>query len=116
MHSGPRRLQVASFVLTLVALCGIVCSLVAAEPPTENSRALRTEGAVLFQEKGCAHCHGSDAHGTDRAPTLAGCGKRLHAAGIEKQIREGGKQMPAFGDSLSDDEVRALVEFVKHQK
>jgi mono/diheme cytochrome c family protein len=116
VHRGRRRLQAAKLVLTLGTLCGFACALVPAEPPTENSRALRTEGAALFQQKGCAHCHGSDAHGTDRAPTLAGSGKRLHAAGIEKQICEGGKQMPAFGDSLSDHEVQALVEFVKHQK
>ena len=116
MHPERRRVQVARLVLTLATLCAFSCALVVAEPPAENSRALRIEGATLFQEKGCAHCHGSDAHGTDRAPTLARCGKRLHAAGIEKQIREGGKQMPAFGDSLNDDEVRALVEFIKHQK
>jgi len=104
------------FVLALGALSWFACAFVAAEPPMESSHALRTQGAALFQTKGCAHCHGNDAHGTDRGPTLAKCGKRLHAAGIEKQIRDGGKQMPAFGDSLTEDEVHALVEFVGHQK
>ena len=71
------------------------------------------KGAALFQSAGCAHCHGADAHGTERAPSLAGCGKRWHSSEIEKQIRDGGKVMPAFGESLTRAEVRALVKYVK---
>jgi mono/diheme cytochrome c family protein len=35
---------------------------------------------------------------------------------IEHQIREGGKEMPPFGDVLNDDETHKLVEYLAHKK
>jgi mono/diheme cytochrome c family protein len=69
-------------------------------------------GAVLFHEKGCEHCHGADARGTDRAPDLSTVGKRLKKEQIAHQIHDGGASMPAFGDVLQPDEITDLVEFL----
>jgi mono/diheme cytochrome c family protein len=80
------------------------------------SNADRAAGAQLFKQNGCAHCHGEDGIGTNRAPSLATVGKRLHKDQIEHQIREGGKQMPPFQDVLNDDEVRKLVDYLAHKK
>lgn len=79
--------------------------------------------------KYCAQCHGAD--GTANTPM----GKKLSAKNLTdpkvqaaytdaqatKSIKEGVKQdgkvtMKAFGDKLSDDEVKALVAYVRSLK
>jgi mono/diheme cytochrome c family protein len=40
----------------------------------------------------------------------------MHKKQIEQQIRDGGQEMPAFGDMLNKDEVNALVEYLSHLK
>lgn len=76
----------------------------------------REHGRVLFQEKGCGYCHGTAAQGTEKAPSLQGVGRRMHKDAIEKQIQEGGKEMPAFGDSLTPEEMKDLVAYLAAMK
>ena len=73
-------------------------------------------GAALFHQSGCEHCHGVDGRGTDLAPDLSTVGRRLKKAQIERQIREGGKSMPAFGDALQPDQIQELVAFLHTRK
>ncbi len=73
-------------------------------------------GAELFATRGCAHCHGDDGQGTDKAPGLRELRKKLSADRIRDQIVHGGQGMPAFGDSLKDDEVDDLVSFLRAKK
>jgi len=73
-------------------------------------------GAELFKEKGCTHCHGEFGQGKDDAPDLTNVRKRMKAEQVEKQIHDGGKAMPAFGDSLTVDEIHALVEFLRSKR
>lgn len=80
------------------------------------SNADRDAGAELFKDNGCEHCHGVDGVGTDRGPSLSTVGKRMHKDEIEHQIRDGGKQMPAFQDVLNDDQIRKLVDYLAHKK
>ena len=80
------------------------------------SKATRERGAVVFHQKGCEHCHGADFAGTERGPNLQGVGRFLKKPQIEQQIRQGGKEMPAFGDALNDEEVEQLVAFLSAQK
>jgi mono/diheme cytochrome c family protein len=72
----------------------------------------KTSGATLFHEKGCEHCHGVDGRGGELGPDLSTVGKRLNKQKIELQIRNGGSAMPAFGDVLQPDEIKALVDFL----
>lgn len=85
-------------------------------PVLAFSKQSREAGALIFREKGCEHCHGVDGIGTDRGPDLSGVGKRWHKDHIEQQIREGGGGMPPFGDALSNDEVRSLVDFLNAKR
>ena len=73
----------------------------------------KAAGAELFATRGCAHCHGDDGQGTDRAPGLRTLRKKLSADKIQDQIVHGGQGMPAFGDSLQPDEVQDLVAFLR---
>lgn len=80
------------------------------------SSADRAAGAALFKDKGCDHCHGANLIGSDNGPALTGVGKRLSKHDIERQIRDGGKEMPPFADVLSDKEIHDLVDYLAHQK
>lgn len=81
-----------------------------------SSRQAQAAGAVVFRDKGCQHCHGDDASGTDRGPDLSTVGKKWHKDRIEQQIREGGDGMPAFGNVLQPDEIKSLVDFLSAKR
>lgn len=72
-------------------------------------------GAEIFSSHGCAFCHGPQLAGTERAPKILDVRKRLNAGQIAKQIHDGGKNMPAFGEQLSPDEINALVAFLRNK-
>jgi mono/diheme cytochrome c family protein len=96
--------------LATLALLALFSAIPAkALPRDEAERA----GAVLFRDKGCAYCHGAMAQGTTRGPSLANVRKSLKAPQIAGQIENGGQKMPAFKDSLSQDEVDQLVSFLR---
>ncbi len=62
----------------------------------------------------CAHCHGNDARG-DEGPDLHGLTKSDKR--IEKIIKGGIKgEMPAFGKKFKDQEVQALIAFLRTLK
>lgn len=72
-------------------------------------------GAILFRDKGCAHCHGADGTGTEKAPSLGGLrtDKNWPPARITGQILNGGQKMPPFGDSVTDEEAAQLVAYLR---
>jgi mono/diheme cytochrome c family protein len=68
------------------------------------------QGYALFMMN-CAHCHGNDARG-DEGPDLHGVTRS--DARIASLIKNGIKgEMPKFGGKLNDNDVRALVAFVR---
>ena len=108
------RFAFGRLLLVFAAACLVAGSYTLYPAPTAqaSSKAKREQGTELFHEKGCEHCHGVDGVGTDRAPSLSGVGRTLHKPEIARQIHNGGKQMPAFGDALSNDEVQELVAYL----
>jgi len=72
-------------------------------------------GAVLFQTKGCAHCHGEGGVGGKKGPPLSDLpkSKLWTAEKITNQIMNGGQKMPAFYESLTDPEVAQLVAYLR---
>jgi mono/diheme cytochrome c family protein len=84
-------------------------------------------GAEVYRDA-CASCHGADGRGspqgsaiTTALPDFTDCvtATAESTANWTALIRHGGKflgmsdQMPAFGDSLDDDEIRAVIEYVR---
>jgi mono/diheme cytochrome c family protein len=69
------------------------------------------DSEAVFTES-CGSCHTLSAAGTSgtTGPDLEDTA--LDAAAIETIVRDGSGDMPAFGDQLSDDEIRAVAEFV----
>ena len=85
--------------------------------PDLRRRPAHSSGPELFHEKGCEHCHGANGVGiAGKGPSLLTVGKRLKKDAIEKQIHDGGKNMPAFGDALQPDEITVLVNMLAKQK
>ena len=81
-------------------------------PPTPA----KLDGHTLFVERGCAHCHGPDAAGTQDAPNLQGVTQRLKPEEVRSQIVNGGKSMPAFGDMLTAEETDTLLVWLRSLK
>jgi mono/diheme cytochrome c family protein len=109
MVSVHRSLPVTCSAALLVALALI---------PTRGkaTSTAYTQGKELFATKGCAHCHGTDGINGDRGPDLQTIRNRMSAAQIVTQIHDGGKAMPAFGDSLSSPEIDSLVAYLRTKR
>ncbi|MCX8157819.1 MAG: c-type cytochrome [Verrucomicrobiae bacterium] len=78
------------------------------------------DGAALFA-KNCAPCHGPKGKPNAKMTRLLGVRdltqSRIAEAEIERQILEGRQEgarqvMPAFKESLKEEEIRALVQHV----
>lgn len=86
-------------------------------PPPDAQQApaspTKERGAKLFAESGCTQCHGAQGNGTDKAPSIHEVRKRKTDEQIYLQIKEGKGAMPAFGDALSEDEIRSIVAFLR---
>ena len=101
------------------------------------SLALLVAGAVSVRaadvkenwEKNCAKCHGTDGKGKTKMGeklevkdyTSAKVQEELKDDKMTKAIKDGVKdgdktKMKAFGDVLSDDEIKALVKFIRDFK
>jgi mono/diheme cytochrome c family protein len=100
---------------------GLAWVLETPKPPPDASRVERIYLGL------CATCHGSDGHGSWRATLfLVRPGDLADAARMRQHsdqylmdiIRHGGAPlgrpgMPAFGATLSDDDLRALVGYLR---
>jgi len=84
-------------------------------PAHAENTADEKAGAVLFRDKGCAHCHGAGGVGTKKAPALTGLrtNKLWPPDKITNQIMNGGQKMPPFADSLTDPEIAQLVAYLR---
>jgi cytochrome c6 len=105
----------ASTIL-LVLLAGLtlfVVSIVRADPGPDNA-----PGSATFRTK-CATCHGQDGGGSEvgksmnvpdlRSPAV----QKLPDAELAKAISDGKGGMPPFKDSLSEDQIHALVKQIR---
>ena len=107
-HSSACR--IARFLI--VALAWGATPVLGQTPPTTAPNL--TEGTKIYAQR-CAGCHGADAHGTDKAPGLAG-NQRLRDGSVQDLrdvIRKGvpGSGMPAFDSP--PQELDSLVVLVR---
>ena len=76
------------------------------------SRSQREHGATVFAESGCTHCHSIRNAGGHKAPDLSGVGRRMNQDQMRRQIVEGTKTMPPFGDDLKDGDLADLIAYL----
>jgi ubiquinol-cytochrome c reductase cytochrome b subunit len=126
----PARRPVAVLcVVTGFAVLGVLAHVGATAPwsphmqawssaptPPEDVRGrtpLELQGALLVQARQCRNCHALGGVGGARGPALDGVATRLTHDQLVRQVLQGGGNMPAYGDRLAPEEVRALVAFLR---
>ena len=114
-----RKVWLAAVLLAALGLGGSACGggndgADTREPddtaPADNTAA----HAESVYKANCLSCHGADLGG-GLGPELKNVDQRLSADELFTVIKEGRGQMPAFGGSLSDEEIQALVEWINAQ-
>lgn len=96
-------------IMTIVAVFALVMAIAAP--------VMAADGAAVYKAK-CAMCHGAD--GSKSNPTM----RALNSADVQKQTdaqlteitAKGKGKMPAYAGKLSDDEVKAVVAFIRTLK
>jgi len=79
------------------------------------------EGGDLFKQK-CSMCHGVDGKGYSALKTPDFTDPKVQASLTDEEITEvikngkKGTAMPAFGDKLSDDQIKSLVTYIRSLK
>lgn len=73
----------------------------------------RARGAQVFAESGCTQCHSIRNTGGSRGPDLSNVGRRLTEDQLRRQIVNGGKVMPAFGDALQAADLTDLISYLR---
>lgn len=114
----------------LLAAALAAASITACASDTETvSEAVIERGGELYQAT-CASCHGADlagapdwktpnGDGSYSAPPHNSSGHTWHHSDrvLIEIIRDGSdvrqSQMPAFGDQLTDEDIEAILEFIK---
>ena len=103
---------VLAAILLFIALPA--CRLLGATPKG-GTKGAEQAGALLFRDKGCAHCHGVGGAGTKKAPSLIDLRKNKlwTPAKITDQILNGGSKMPPCSDSVTDEQIAQLVAYLR---
>jgi ubiquinol-cytochrome c reductase cytochrome b subunit len=70
------------------------------------------EGARLFHEKGCMYCHKVGDRGGQYGPDLSDAAHRLSREEMTVRIVQGYRDMPAYRDALTAEELEPLVAFL----
>ncbi len=72
-----------------------------------------SRGLELFNARGCHYCHNIAGSGGHRGPALDRVGDRLTAASMAERIAVGGYNMPAYGSTLTAQQIEDLVAFLR---
>ncbi len=88
-----------------------------AMPPemSNGPRFIQTDGATLYRAtcQGCHMPHGEGAKGAGIYPALADNPQVATTAYVASVVLQGRNGMPGFGDRMSDDQVAAVVNYVR---
>jgi cytochrome c551 len=73
-----------------------------------------TAGSEVFAEN-CSVCHGADGHGGSGGPDLSTMPLAQSEEGAIQQVTNGGGGMPAFGGTLSEEEIENVAAYVAQE-
>jgi len=86
-----------------------------AAPETVVAQGSAVDGGQVLYESKCSMCHGSD--GTAGIAGAANLQRTsLDTVALQRIVADGRNAMPAFKSSLSETEIRALLDYVKTLK
>ena len=116
----PLRMNRDSFVCTCAILIVFIAEIGLFSASTAQARSAQGSAAAkaTFQSK-CAMCHGPDGGGSEvgksmkvpdlRSPAV----QKLPDAQLAEAISDGKGGMPPFKNSLSEDQIHALVTYIR---
>ena len=111
MEETMKLMKIGAFILIAVfALSTTVCSLAQDDP------------AAMYKSK-CQVCHGADGKGDTPAGKKVGA-KDFHSPEVAKMsdtelfeiTKKGKDKMPAYDKKLTDDQIKALIKYVRSLK
>jgi mono/diheme cytochrome c family protein len=116
MQVRARRRVLLVVVITAIMLTGCAETAAPEVPVAEGGTAdpVLVEGRQVWQAQ-CARCHGG-AGGGGAGPSLRGpwpADRQPDAATMFATIHDGRGAMPRFGTALSDEEIRAVIRYVR---
>jgi len=92
-------------------------SLVAATVALTNPEAAK--GKKVFDQEGCAECHGDDLAGTSAGPTLIGVSDKYDSVMLGAVLKEPTQAMTDGGmmaPDLKDEDLKVLIVFLEALK
>ena len=106
-----KRVGIAVGAAVAVIVVAVVAIVIVSSGSGEDAA---PDGRALFAAN-CATCHGERGEGLFTFPPLAGVVETKYP-NVGDQIAvvaNGRNEMPAFGDKLSPEEIRAVVDFTR---
>lgn len=124
---NPLRRPWALGGVTVVALTVLTMTIVGYQAPwtpefdaqlppqvlASTAGGLAHEGAQLFQSKGCLSCHEISGQGGEYGPNLGNISDSLPTEVITIRILRGPGEMPSYAQTLTPQEVEAIVAFLE---
>jgi Cu/Ag efflux protein CusF len=80
-----------------------------------KNKAVAPAGMSIYKTS-CAKCHGDKGEGKRKGiPLIEGHALDHSEEDFIKQVTDGGEKMPAFGDKLSEEQIKTVVSYVKNE-
>jgi alcohol dehydrogenase (cytochrome c) len=79
--------------------------------PTDEGEGDPEAGASVWSDN-CAGCHGADGAGANGGPNLVGNERAADPERVRAQVANGGNGMPAFEDTLSEQQISDVTAYV----
>jgi cbb3-type cytochrome c oxidase subunit III len=105
--------------MRLLTVSIIIAFAVAAPSFGQSDNKNAGKGQEIFQEQ-CVGCHGPDGHAqTDMGKKVGAADLTSDAvqhqsdSQLQKVVKNGKMKMPSFDEKLSDDEIHALIAYIR---
>jgi len=113
-------MSLAKILAAVFAALACLTSACATRADVSAAKRTKDDTARELYARNCAACHGADGEGkqvgTLRVPPLReGRAVQDPDARLLSQIHDGGNGMPPFKFTLTDDEIRDLLRFVREE-
>ena len=111
---SPRHTVSPSFLILCVVLAASACS------PGGDKTAQAADPTRELFERNCAACHGREGEGRQIGTLTVPSLREGRAAGdpdarLLTQIHDGGRGMPPFKDTLTEEQIADLLRFVRER-
>jgi len=117
-----RKVQLKQVTLGVVCVTAVAVVGLAGLRSQAGAQASADRGAALFKEQGCTNCHFTDSRKSKFGPGLKGLfdrdalprsGRPVTEANVRSQLTDPYEQMPSFKDELTDEQIKAIVSYLK---